>query len=104
MILRLTPADIELVKVQELGGLAQAIFDRIAACEGDARGIFSTDAAAEYSRAIGREVRVEEIQPVANELLAANLIMRRGHGLYGITDPFVQEIWREKQMLMRPFS
>lgn len=102
--LRSSAADIELVKVHQLGGLAQAIFDRIAACEGDARGIFSADAAAEYSRAIGREVKIEEIQPVANELLAANLIMRRGHGLYGITDPFVQEIWREKQALMRSFS
>lgn len=97
--LRSAAADIELTKVEELGSLAQAIFDRIAAVEGDARGIFSTEAAAEYSKAVGREVRVEEIQPVANELLAANLIMRRGHGIYGITDPFVQEIWREKQVL-----
>ncbi len=63
---------------------------RIASVEGDARGVFSNEAAAEYSKAVGREVRVEEIQPVANELLAANLIMRRGHGLYGVTDPFVQ--------------
>ena len=45
-------------------------------------------------------MRDEEIQPVANELLAANLIMRRGHGLYGVTDPFVQEIWRERQELL----
>ena len=45
-------------------------------------------------------MRVEEIQPVANELLAANLIIRRGHGLYGVTDPFVQEIWRERQAML----
>jgi hypothetical protein len=25
--------------------------------------------------------------------------MRRGHGLYGITDPFVQQAWRERQSL-----
>ena len=73
---------------------------RIASVEGDARGVFSNEAAAEYSKSVGREVRVEEIQPVANELLAANLIMRRGHGLYGVTDPFVQEIWRERQELL----
>jgi hypothetical protein len=97
--LRSAAADIELMKVQELGSLAQAIFDRIASTEGNARGVFSTEAAAEYTGAVGREVRVEEIQPVANELLAANLIMRRGHGVYGITDPFVQEIWREKQIM-----
>lgn len=98
--LRSSAADIELMKVQELGNLAQAIFDRIASTEGNARGVFSTEAAAEYTSAVGREVRVEEIQPVANELLAANLIMRRGHGVYGITDPFVQEIWREKQIML----
>ena len=40
---------------------------------------------------------------MVGELLAANLIMRRGHGLYGITDPFVQEIWREKKALMSKF-
>lgn len=98
--LRSSAADVELMKVEELGGLAQAIFDRIASTDGDARGVFSTEAATEYSKAVGREVRVEDIQPVANELLAANLIMRRGHGIYGITDPFVQEIWREKQIML----
>lgn len=101
--LRSTAADIELMKVEELGSLAQAIFDKIASVEGDARGVFSIEAAAEYSKAVGRDVRVEEIQPVANELLAANLIMRRGHGIYGVTDPFVQEIWREKQTLLKQF-
>ena len=98
--LRSAAADVELTKVEELGGLAQAIFDRIASTDGDARGVFSIEAAAEYSKVVGREVRVEEVQPVANELLAANLIMRRGHGIYGITDPFVQEIWREKQIML----
>lgn len=94
-------ADLELMKVEELGVLAEAIFARIASAEGDVRGVFSNEAAAEYSKVVGREVRVEEIQPVANELLAANLIMRRGHGVYGVTDPFVQEIWRERQELLR---
>jgi hypothetical protein len=41
---------------------------------------------------------VEEIQPVVNELLGANQLMRVGHGLYGITDPVVQEIWRERRL------
>jgi hypothetical protein len=95
--LRSTAADIELAKVEQLGGLATAIFERIASTHGDARGVFSAEAAAAYSKAVGREVRVEETQPVVNELLAANLIMRKGHGLYGVTDPFVQQIWREKK-------
>lgn len=97
--LRSAAADIELMKVEQLGGLATAIFERIASTDGDARGVFSSEAAADYSKAVGREVRVEEIQPVANDLLAANLIMRRGHGMYGVTDPFVQEIRREKKAL-----
>ncbi|MNZ52272.1 hypothetical protein D3C78_701130 [compost metagenome] len=95
--LRSMAADIELMKVDQLGSLAKAIFGRIAAAEGDARGLFSAEAAAEYSSQVGREVRIEEIQPVVNQLLDDNIIMRRGHGLYCVTDPFVQEIWRERQ-------
>jgi len=97
--LRTAAVDIELTKVELLGGLATAVFERIAAVDGQTRGVFSAEAAADYSRAVGRQVRVEEIQPVVNDLLAANLIMRRGHGLYGVTDPFVQEIWRERRAL-----
>jgi len=97
--LRSTAADVELMKLEQLGGLATAIFDRIASTDGDAKGLFSTEAAAAYSIAIGRTVKVEEAQPVVNELMATNLIMRKGHGLYGITDPFVQEMWRERKAL-----
>jgi hypothetical protein len=95
--LRSSAADLELQKVEQIGGLAMAIFDRVARSEGPARGVFSAEAAGAYSESIGREVRVEEIQPVVNELLAANVLMRLDHGLYGVTDPFVQEIWRERQ-------
>jgi hypothetical protein len=97
--LRSTAADIELTKMDQIGGLATAIFERIASMDGDVRGVFSAEAAADYTKAVGRDVRVEEIQPAVNDLLAANLIMRRGHGTYGVTDPFVQEIWREKNAL-----
>lgn len=98
--LRSAAADIELAKVEQLGSLAGAIFARIAASEGDAKGIFSAEAATEYTRAVGREVKIDEIQPVVNELTAANIVMRRGHGLYAVTDPFVQETWREKQQIL----
>lgn len=98
--LRSAAADIELAKVEQMGGLANAIFERIAATDGDAKGVFSVEAAADYSRSVGREVKVEEVQPVVNELMAANIIMRRGHGLYGITDPFVQEAWRERRSIL----
>lgn len=99
--LRSSMADIELAKVEQMGGLASAIFERIALTDGDARGVFSVEAAADYGKAIGREVKVDEIQPVVNEMMESNLVMRRGHGLYGITDPFVQEAWREKQALLK---
>lgn len=98
--LRSSAADIELAKVEQLGSLAMAIFERIAGTDGDAKGIFSAEAAADYSRTLAREVKVDEIQPVVNELMEANVVMRRGHGLYSITDPFVQETWREKQRLL----
>jgi hypothetical protein len=97
--LRSTAADIELMKVEQLGGLATAVFDKIAMNDGEAKGLFSSESASEYSKALGRDVRIEEIQPVVNELMGANLIMRRGHGVYGVTDPFVQEIWRERKSL-----
>ncbi|MHC8398448.1 AAA family ATPase [Pseudomonas sp. MDT1-17] len=98
--LRSAAASIELEKVELLGSLAQAIFNKIASTQGDARGIFSIDAAAEYSKTVGREVRVEEIQPVVIALVAENIIMRRGHGIYAITDQFVQEIWLEERVLI----
>ena len=75
--LRGSAADLELLKVEQIGGLATAIFDRVARSDGPARGIFLAEAAAAYGEAIGREVRVEEIQPVVNELLGANVLMQR---------------------------
>jgi hypothetical protein len=99
--LRSSAASAELLRLDQLGGLATAIFDRIAINDGNTRGLFSAEAAAEYSRVVGREVRVEEIQPAVNELLSANLIMRRAHGVYGITDPFVQDAWLEQKQLSK---
>jgi len=100
--LRSTAADIELMKVEQLGALATAVFERVAGVDGDAKGLFSAEALAGYAQTLGREVRADEVQAVLNELMAANIAMRRGHGLYGLTDPFVQEIWRERKALMLP--
>lgn len=100
--LQSTAADAELQKLEQIGGLAVEIFARVAREQAPVRGLFSAEAAADYSRAIGREVRIEEIQPVVNELMAANILMRRGHGLYGVTDPVVQTIWLQRQRLALP--
>jgi hypothetical protein len=100
--LRSTAADVEIMKVEQLGALATVVFERVAGVDGDAKGMFSAESLAGYAQVLGRDVRADEVQAVLNELMAANVVMRRGHGLYGLTDPFVQEIWRERNALMRP--
>jgi hypothetical protein len=34
---------------------------------------------------------------MVNELISTNVLIRQDHGSYGITDPVVQEIWRERR-------
>lgn len=100
--LRMSAADVEITRIEQLGGLAVAVFDRIATSREDARGLFSAEAAAGYSKAIGREVRIEEIQPVVNTLLSENLILRKSHGVYTASDPLVPEAWQERRRLQEP--
>jgi hypothetical protein len=69
--------------------LATAVFERVAGADGDAKGLFSAEALAGYCGKVNRDVRPDEVQAVLNDLMAANVVMRRGHGLYGLTDPFV---------------
>lgn len=98
--LRSMAADMELMKLEQLGELAKAVFARIAARDEGAKGLFSADAAAGYASQLGREVKVEEIQPVLNVMVAENLVMRTGLGVHLVADPFVQEIWRERLDLL----
>lgn len=49
---------------------------------------FSAEAAADYSKAIGRDVRVEEMQRVVNYRLAAKLAHAGARHVRGVTDPF----------------
>ena len=97
--LRSKAVDVEISKMERIGSLALAVFSRVARADGPARGLFSAEAVAAYTKAVGREVRTEEIQPVVNDLLAENILMRPGHGRYDVTDPYVKEIWRERQAL-----
>jgi AAA domain len=91
-------ANAELVRIQEIGLLAEVIFDRIASSqETQTRGIYSTEAMDEYSKELGRRVRSEEIQNVVQQLQGANIIMRLGHGAYTAVDPFVREMWLERK-------
>ena len=93
-------ADVELRKVEDLGVLALSVFDRIARTDGDATGLFGGDALSQYGAAIGREVSADQVQRISEDLRNANLIVRKGHGMYAITDPFVQAVWRERRQLL----
>ena len=87
-------------KVEQLGSLAVAIVNRVVcAADGVHEHLFSQEAATAYTLEIGREVRVEEIQPVVNVLLADNVLMRSGHGLYDLVDPFMEQIWLERHTM-----
>lgn len=104
--LKQAAADVELRKVEDLGVLAGAVFDRIAREDGDAKRLFAGGALAEYGALIGREATADQVQRIAEELRDANLIMRKGHGVYAVTDPFVQSAWRERNALpaLRPHN
>lgn len=76
-----------------------ALWEAVVHADGPAGSLFSAEAAAEYARTVGREVRIDEIQPVVNELLADNILMGSSHSRYDVSDPYVKEICRERQSL-----
>jgi hypothetical protein len=100
-VLRSRMAAEELRKVEELGALARTVFELIAAAEGDAKGLFANEAMEGYSSRLGRPVRQDEVQAAIGQLTAANIVMRRGYGQYGLTDPVVKQLWLEDQALGR---
>jgi len=100
--LKSAAADVELRKVEDLGVLAGAIFARIARADGDVTGLFAADALSEYATIVGRDVTADQVQRISEELRDANIIMRKGHGVYAVTDPFVQDAWRERRALPGP--
>lgn len=97
--LKTAAADVELRKVEDLGTLAGAVFDRVARAKGHATGLFGAQALADYTAQLAREVTADQVQRVADELRDANLIIRKGHGVYAVTDPFVQAAWQERRAL-----
>jgi hypothetical protein len=90
-------ADVELCRIEDLGALASAEFDRVARADGDTTGLFTADALAEYAAVVRRGVTVDPMQRIAEALRDANLILRKGHGVHAVADPFVQEAWRERR-------
>ncbi len=72
-------ANAELLRIQELGPLAEVIFERIASSrQNQTRGMYSAEALEDYSKELDRRVRSEEIQSVVQQLQGANIIMRVG--------------------------
>ncbi len=84
-------ADVEIAVVGSMGLLASAIFSWIA--NGNASGLFGSEALEKYSVETGVPVDVPQVQNTVDRLIAANLIIRTGHGIYDVTDPFVRDAW-----------
>ena len=97
--LRLEAAELEFRKIEDMGVLANLLFDRIAGDVDAGKGMFSAQALQDYRLSLTREVSTEEVQRVLNELMAENLVMRVERGRYGVTDPFVRDAWLERKQL-----
>jgi hypothetical protein len=88
-------ATFELNSIEQMGNLGMAIFDRIAA--GNNSKVFSAEALGQYSTITGSRVEARHAQSAIEKLLGANLLIRSGHGSYEVSDPFVMNVWRQRQ-------
>ena len=86
-------ADVEIQKIEALGPLAEAVFSRICNIGGNVKGSFTGPTLREFSAQLGREVTSGDVQGVIHLMTSANLLMRVGHGVYGVTDSFVEQAW-----------
>lgn len=84
-------AELDIQSIEEAGELAVLAFSRIAA--GQARGLYAADTLASFSESLGREITANDMTPAIDKLVAANLIVRKGHGNFEIADPFVKQVW-----------
>jgi len=99
--LRESAADVELAKVDRLGALAVLVFERLIGSEGRSdrgeRGLFGAATTAAFSERLGRSVTADEVNVALRALTGENLVMRLGHGHYGVTDPFVREVAQRRR-------
>jgi AAA ATPase domain len=99
---RQSAAGVDLARLDELGPLALAVFGYV--CKQGGQGVkklFSTATLEEYSAEIGRPVGAEEIQKVATMLVDSNILARDGHGIYGVSDPFVAEAYSNRTDVLK---
>lgn len=99
---RQSAAGVDLARLDELGPLALAVFGYV--CKQGGQGVkklFSAATLDEYSTELGRPVGAEEIQKVATLLVDSNILARDGHGIYGVSDPFVAEAYGSRANLLK---
>lgn len=99
---RQSAASVDLARLDELGALALAVFGYV--CKQGGQGVkklFSGATLDEYSVEIGRPVGAEEIQKVATMLVDSNILARDGHGIYGVSDPFVAEAYSNRANVLK---
>lgn len=99
---RQSAAGIDLARLDELGPLALTVFGYV--CKQGGQGVkklFSAATLEKYSAELGRQVSAEEIQKVANMLVDSNILARDGHGIYGVSDPFVAEAYSSRMSVLK---
>jgi hypothetical protein len=84
-------AEVDIQAVEDAGELAVLAFSRIAG--GQSRGLYAADTLAAFSQTLGRDVSANDMIPAIDKLVAANLIVRKGHGNFEVADPFVKHVW-----------
>jgi len=99
---RQSAAGVDLARLDDLGPLALAVFGYV--CKQGGQGVkklFSAATLDEYSVEMGRPVGAEEIQKVATMLVDSNILARDGHGIYGVSDPFVAEVYSGRANVLK---
>jgi hypothetical protein len=99
---RQSAAAVDLARLDELGPLALAIFGYVCRQGGQSvKKVFSAATLDEYSAEVGRPVGAEEVQKMANQLVDSNILARDGHGIYGVSDPFLAEAYTSRANVLR---
>jgi hypothetical protein len=95
-------AEIDIQAIEDAGELAMLAFSRIAG--GQNRGLYGADTLAAFSAALGRDISANDMIPAIDKLVAANLIVRKGHGNFDVADPFVKHVWLEKAQMRQTLA
>lgn len=99
---RQSAAGVDLARLDELGPLALAVFGYV--CRQGGQGVkkvFSSATLDEYGIELGRPAGAEEIQKVANMLVDSNILARDGHGIYGVSDPFLADAYVNRTNVLK---